>query len=1107
MASSKIKGITIEIGGDTTKLGKAIGDVDKQSRSLQGELKQIQKLLDLDPGNTELLAQKQQVLTAAVKETTEKLKILKQAEAQVVDQFNRGDIGEDQLRAFQREVAKTEQELKSFESQLDGTDDSIEKVGDAAEQSGDGFTIMKGALADLVSNAIQGAISAIGDFIGSLLDLSEATEEYRSMQAKLAGSADTFGYSVDFANAKYKEFYKYLGDDQMATNAITNLMGIGAETDTITKLADGATAVWATYGDSIPVESLTEAINETITVGKVTGTMADSINWCKTSNEQLKGALGGNKEALKAFNQALKDGEPVEDAFNAGLAEITSTQERADVVAKFLNSTYGDSKKKYDELNGSVNDANEAELKLKDTQAQLGETMAPVNTALTNLKNQALQAIAPLVEKLADGFTRLYNYLQKHPAVAKAVTTVVIALAAAFGVLATALGIQTLILGVTKAFSLLGGALSINPITIFIAAIAALVAAFIYLWNNCESFRNFWKKLWTNVKTFFVSAWNSVRSFCTKTIPQIINNIVNWFKQLPGKIWTWLLNTVTRVVNWGSRMKSKAKETASGFIQSVISFFKQLPGKVWTWLVNTVQKVIAWKSNLVSKGKEAGKQLLDAVVNKVKEIPGKVKSLGKNIAEGLINGITNMKDWVISKVKGFCKSALDGIKDFFGIKSPSKVMEKEVGEQIANGMIKGVDNKKDNAKKSAKELAELYVKAGKTKVSELKKTNELTLADEVAFWAAVRKQCVKGTQAYHDANQQLKVARSELNEKLTTLNSQYEADVKRIQENLVEDIQAVTDAYEQAITDRQKQIASSMGLFDAFAGDDAISKYELTSNLQSQVSALREWDEVLDSLASREGMDTNLLADLEDMGVSSLNTLKQVNAMSDAELSAYIALYQEKNRIALERSEAEHQALKAESEKQIQDLIDTAEKKLKDLNDTYTSELKQIGVKSSKQATSVGVNIVRGIISGIDSQISALRAKMAELSAITVQTAAAELKIKSPSRVFADVIGKQIPAGIAQGILSNSGVANDAARAVANGMVNSATLNRKLTTTFGGVTSGGVVDSGLLNKLDRIYERLNRLQIVLDTGTLVGETIDKIDSGLASRQLLSARGV
>lgn len=130
MASGKIKGITIEIGGDTTKLGKAIEGSEKQTRSLQVELRQIEKLLQFDPTNTELLAQKQKVLADAVAETSNKLDIMKEAEAQVIAQFERGDIGEDQLRAFQREIVQTENSLNQMETELRNATRNLDEFGD-----------------------------------------------------------------------------------------------------------------------------------------------------------------------------------------------------------------------------------------------------------------------------------------------------------------------------------------------------------------------------------------------------------------------------------------------------------------------------------------------------------------------------------------------------------------------------------------------------------------------------------------------------------------------------------------------------------------------------------------------------------------------------------------------------------------------------------------------------------------------------------------------------------------------------------------------------------------------------------------------------------------
>lgn len=701
-----IRGITVEIGGDTTKLGKALEGVNKNTRDLQKELKGVESLLKLDPGNTELLAQKQAILQEAISETAEKLDILREAQSQVEDQFSKGEIGADQYRDFQREIIATENKLEGFKAELNGTGDAVEDVGNAAEQSSDGFTVMGGALADLVSSAIQGAISAIGDLIGSLLELSEATEEYRTMQAKLEGSADTFGYSFDFAKSKYEEFYKYLGDDQMATNAITNLMGLGTSTESVSKLAEGATAVWASYGDSIPIESLTESINETITVGKVTGTMADTINWAKDANENLGKALGGNKEAQKAYNEALEEGLPVEDAFNEALAKITDEQERADVVAKFLNDTYGESKKTYDETAGSILEANDAELKLKETQAQLGEAVQPVNTALTTMKDQALQAITPLVESLANGFMNLYTWLQANPTVMTILTAVVIALATAFGVLATALAIQGLITGVTKAIAFLNTTLLANPIVLIVAAIAGLVAAFIYLWNNCEAFRQFWINLWNTVTTFCVNAWNAISSFFSTTVPQIINNVVTWFTQLPGQIWNAIIGAVSFVAAWGSSLLSTAISAASNMVSAVVSFVAQLPGRIYSAIQGAVSRVASWGAGLAAAGRSAIRNMISNVMSIASSLPGKFVSIGVSVIQGIQRGISSAVGGLYASIKSALSGLVDKAKAALGINSPSKVFANTIGIGIPEGIAKGIDDNADIAEASVQDMTD-----------------------------------------------------------------------------------------------------------------------------------------------------------------------------------------------------------------------------------------------------------------------------------------------------------------------------------------------------------------------------------------------------------------
>lgn len=135
MPSNTIKGLTVEIGGDTTKLGQALQGVESQSRNLSKELGQINKLLKMDPGNTDLMAQKQKVLAEAINATSQKLSTLKEAEKQVQEQFARGEVSEEQVRALQREIVATEQKLKSYEGAAEDAEEATEGYGKETEEA------------------------------------------------------------------------------------------------------------------------------------------------------------------------------------------------------------------------------------------------------------------------------------------------------------------------------------------------------------------------------------------------------------------------------------------------------------------------------------------------------------------------------------------------------------------------------------------------------------------------------------------------------------------------------------------------------------------------------------------------------------------------------------------------------------------------------------------------------------------------------------------------------------------------------------------------------------------------------------------------------------
>lgn len=165
--AGRIKGITIEIGADVQPLNKALEGVNKKSRDIQKELRQVERLLKLDPGNTELVAQKQKLLADAVTNTKQKLETLKEAQKQVQEQYERGEIGEEQYRALQREIVKTEQDLKKYEQQLASVTDTtskwekkLEAAGDKLKKTGEKISGIGDGLSKYVTVPITGIAAA-----------------------------------------------------------------------------------------------------------------------------------------------------------------------------------------------------------------------------------------------------------------------------------------------------------------------------------------------------------------------------------------------------------------------------------------------------------------------------------------------------------------------------------------------------------------------------------------------------------------------------------------------------------------------------------------------------------------------------------------------------------------------------------------------------------------------------------------------------------------------------------------------------------------------------------------------------------------------------------
>ena len=459
MANKLIRGLTVEIGGDTTKLGEALKNVESKSKGLSGELAQVNKLLKLDPTNTELLGQKQKVLAGLIEATSEKLGKLRSAEAaafkgvknwdaytkavapieaqidkvteslrkmKIQQEEAQEDFGVDsdqymaasarveevskQLkalreqarsvrkefdnpispeahRALQREIAATENALKDYEDAAKDTDDALKNLGkgaktaeqrtqELAERSGvaaKDLDKLKETADDVADKGLKVVTAAAAAAVAALTAAAEATREYRTNMAKLNVAFSDNGHSAQEAADAYHELVGVLGESDQSVEAANHLAKLTDNAkDLATWTGDILPGVFATFGDSLPIEGLTEAANETAKVGKVTGPLADALNWAAVS----------------------------EDDFNKALEACSDEQSRQALITGTLSRLYKGAADQYKKTNAEVIRANKANDAWTASLAKTGKTMEPIVTDVKELGVELLQSAEQPVQRL-----------------------------------------------------------------------------------------------------------------------------------------------------------------------------------------------------------------------------------------------------------------------------------------------------------------------------------------------------------------------------------------------------------------------------------------------------------------------------------------------------------------------------------------------------------------------------------------------------------------------------------------------------------------------------------------------------------------------------------
>lgn len=552
-----------------------------------------------------------------------------------------------------------------------GSKSGADKAGANIESFGDK---MKGVLAGI-------SVAALAASIGELVSV---TNEFQEDMGKLSVAAQQNNVSTDAANGAYRDMVGILGETDQSVEAVNHLFALcGENTQALSDWTNIASGVYATFGDSLPLEGLTEAANETAKVGQVTGPLADAINWASQAAVQQGVALSGNQAAIDAYNSALADGATQEDAFNAALAACNTEQERAQLITDTLNGVYAEAGAQYQQTNADVIAYRQSQSDLTAAMSSLGQAFMPIVTGLTDVATMLLSGVQPAVQWFVTNLPIIA------PILAGIATTI--------GLLAVVLNASTIATtaqtvatnAAAAAQGLLNMVMNANPIALIVTLIAGLVVAIIGLWNNSEAFRAFVTSAFQQIQQVAQVVIDAIVNFFTVTVPNAIGVVIGFFQNL----WS----SIVSVFNG-------ALSTVSGFVSSVVSFFTvsvpnavsnmlsaagRIPGQIASFLGSALSSAASFVGSFASSAIQAASQFVSNIVSGLSGLAGRVMSVGSDIVHGIWSGISGAAGWLMNQISGFANNIVSGIKGLFGIASPSKVMRDQVGKYLAEGVAVG----------------------------------------------------------------------------------------------------------------------------------------------------------------------------------------------------------------------------------------------------------------------------------------------------------------------------------------------------------------------------------------------------------------------------------
>lgn len=664
-AGQKVELTRMKLESACAIFGENSVKADRLRKSLAlAELQEANLGKKLDAASAALDAQESAFgqLSGTISQQEGELEGLKRSYTNVVlEQGGESDAAKElagQITALSKELEGNRATLREASDAADQLTRSTDEVTQAAEEAEGGWTVMKGVLADLVSNGIQAGIGKLHDLASAVWGLPEATREYRTAMAKLDTAFSKANFSADVAAGTYRTLYRVVGDTDQATEAANLIANMSKNQKELQQWTTILTGVFGTYGDSLPVESLAETAAETAKTGTVTGSLADALNWSSEAATMFAGYMN-------------KDVKTAEDAFNVALSQCSNEQERQALITETLTKLYGGAAEQYQETAGDILDANDATARLAEVQSQMGEAMEPANTAWQNLKTTLMESFLPIaiervqglagqIDALAGALSGVIGWCQEHQ-------TLLTVIGIGLGVLATAIlaynislhatAIATAVVTTaTGAFAAVVGFLT-SPITIAIAIITALIAIGVALYQNWDTvsavLANVWNSIketaatvWNGIKDTLLGIWNGIRSGVTNGVNAVKNTVSaiwNGIKTVTSTVWNGIKSCVTGVVGGIKNGVSTGINAVKNTVSSIWHGIQSVTTTVWNGI----------KSGVVG------------VVTGVKTTVGNLFNGLKNTVSSIWNGIKSAIITPVTAAKEKVKGVIDKIKGLF----------------------------------------------------------------------------------------------------------------------------------------------------------------------------------------------------------------------------------------------------------------------------------------------------------------------------------------------------------------------------------------------------------------------------------------------------------